>query len=254
MMGGFLQVSLCVAAFPKNLGLRETINQAANAWSKNIIGSVRNGGTFGSCINPGIYSIAIDDTSSVSDIPRINDRPIYGYGLMSVMKNGNTIEQLYISHRGHISTRQTWYGVDRYEPWVTQYSSVNKPTHGELGLGDSASKNVGSVSGTVAAGDDARFTHPIGVNQTWKSVTSSRRIGVVYTNGFPKPIFVFAEVRPPAGATAVIEVDGVIAATTASVGDVVAGGIGAIVPPGGRYVIKASAGGTPSLSTWSELF
>lgn len=137
---------------------------------------------------------------------------------------------------------------------MTQYSSVNKPTHGELGLGDSASKNVGSVPGTVAAGDDVRFSYPIGINQTWHNVKSSRRISVVYTNSFPKPIFVFAEVRPPAGATAVIEVDGVIAATTASVGEVIAGGIGAIVPPGGRYVIKASTGGAPSLSVWSELF
>ncbi|SPW34091.1 Uncharacterised protein [Edwardsiella tarda] len=238
-----------------NVGLRGTINQAANAWSKNVIGSVRNGGTFGSCINPGIYSIAIDDTSTVADIPRINGKPIYGYGLMSVTKNGNTIGQLYISHLGHIATRQTWNGTERYNPWVVQYSSVNKPTHGELGLGDSASKNVGSVSGTVAAGDDVRFSYPVGINQTWHSVTSERRIGVVYTNTYQKPIVVFAEIRPPIGNTAVIEIDGVIASSTASLGDrVVPGGVSAIVPPGGRYIIKASYGSAPSLSVWSELF
>lgn len=119
--------------FFKNLGLRETINLAANAWSKNVIGSVRNGGTFASCTEPGTYSIAIDDTSTVADIPRINDKPIYGYGLMNVTGNRSTIEQLYISHRGHIATRQTWYGVERYDPWVTQYSSVNEPTYFKYG-------------------------------------------------------------------------------------------------------------------------
>ncbi|SPW32310.1 Uncharacterised protein [Edwardsiella tarda] len=244
-----------IAGIIQYLGLRETIGLAANAWSKNTVGSVRNGGTFGSCINPGIYSITIDDTSSVADIPRINNKPIYGYGFMIVTISGTAIEQLYISHPGHIATRQTWHGPERYNPWVVQYSSINKPSPEELGLGDSASKNIGSVSGTVAAGDDVRFSYPVGINQTWHSVTSERRIGVVYTNTYQKPIVVFAEIRPPIGNTAVIEIDGVIVSSTTSISDrVVPGGVSAIVPPGGRYIIKASYGSAPSLSVWSELF
>ncbi|WP_447722518.1 phage tail-collar fiber domain-containing protein [Edwardsiella tarda] len=242
------------ALFIDNIGLRETVDLARDAYSKKVVKTVHDGELLASCITPGFYSISINDAKTVDDFPKVHGSPIYSYGVMMVVKNDNTIEQLFISHKGHVATRQTWYGPERYEPWVVQYSSVNKPTHGDLELGDSASKNVGSTSGTVAAGDDVRFSYPIGINQTWHNVKSSRRIGVVYTNSSPRSIFVFAEVRPPAGATAVIEVDGIISATTASVGEVFAGGIGAIVPPGSQYIIKASIGGSPSLSVWSELF
>ncbi len=115
------------------LGLQETINLAANAWSKNIVGTLRDGGTFASCNKPGIYNVAIADASTVSDFPKANGLTIYSYGMMIVLPYGDVIEQLYTSHHGHIASRQTWNGKDGYLPWAVQYSSVNEPTYFKYG-------------------------------------------------------------------------------------------------------------------------
>ncbi|WP_370554907.1 hypothetical protein [Edwardsiella tarda] len=55
-------------------------------------------------------------------------------------------------------------------------------------FGAAASMNVGKAPGTVAAGDDSRFSQMIGVGQTWQEVSASRASGVVYTNTTGKPI------------------------------------------------------------------
>ncbi|HDW3554111.1 TPA: hypothetical protein RMN47_000291 [Escherichia coli] len=238
-----------------NVGLQETINLAKDACSKRVVKTVRNGELLASCTTPGFYSISIDDANTVNDFPKVHGTPIYSYGVMIVIKNDNTIEQLFISHKGHIATRQTWYGVDRYEMWVVQYSSINKPTHTELGLGDSASKNIGSATGTVAAGDDARFNHAIGISQSYQVMTSSRKIGITYINTQTRPIFVKVKARIDSDAEISINVDGVQAAG----GDAanMTGGIqwvypSAIVPPGSSYVASI-AKGWGELIEWVEL-
>lgn len=123
----------CHPSILANLGLRETINLAANAWSKNIVGTLRDGGTFADCNKPGIYNVAIADASTVSDFPKANGLTIYSYGMMIVMPTNSVIEQLYLSHSGHVASRQTWHGPERYNPWVIQYSSVNEPTYFKYG-------------------------------------------------------------------------------------------------------------------------
>lgn len=124
---------MAIIGIISNVGLRETINQAANAWSKNVIGKVFNGLTFASCDKSGIYNIAVENPNTVSDFPKVNGKPIYSYGMMIVLPYGDVIEQLYISHRGHIASRQTWGGKNNYLPWCVQYSNANEPTYFKYG-------------------------------------------------------------------------------------------------------------------------
>lgn len=62
-----------------------------------------------------------------------------------------------------------------------------------LGLGNAAQRNVGTTSGTVAAGNDSRFGQMLGVGQSWVSV--SRSLDVTYTNSTGKPIFIAVHLR-----------------------------------------------------------
>nr|WP_252860693.1 hypothetical protein [Edwardsiella ictaluri] len=121
------------AAVLEYLGLSRTVDLAANAWSKNIIGTLVNGGTFANCDQSGIYNVGIADTNTVSDFPNVNGHVIYSYGMMVVLQHGDVIEQLYMSHHGHVASRQTWSGRDEYLPWVVQYSNVNEPAYFKYG-------------------------------------------------------------------------------------------------------------------------
>ncbi|WP_038201965.1 tail fiber protein [Xenorhabdus bovienii] len=106
---------------------------AAGAWSKSIIGRVNNGGTFAGCNTSGVYLIAIADSATVADFPKVNGTPIYSYGMMIVTVGEPCISQLYMSHRGHIAVRQSWDSGKEYQEWFVQYSSVNKPSAIDVG-------------------------------------------------------------------------------------------------------------------------
>ncbi|BET97822.1 phage tail fiber protein [Xenorhabdus taiwanensis] len=116
-----------------NVGLAGTVNLAAGAWSKSIVRELGNGGTFVSCNTPGIYNIAIDKPETVSDFPKVNGSPIYGYGMMIVTVSHSCTSQVYMSHRGHIAVRQSWYPSKEYEEWFVQYSPENKPSASDIG-------------------------------------------------------------------------------------------------------------------------
>lgn len=236
------------ALFIDNIGLRETVDLAANAWSKSIIATVKDNGLLANCTTPGAYSIAVNDTSTVADFPNANGSPIYGYGVMIVIKDGNTIEQLFISHKGQFATRQTWYGVDRYNPWVVQYSSEHKPTHNELGLGNCAALDIGTGENSVASGDVT-----LGIAQSYVDVTSTRTLGVLYTNTFNRPIVVKVKVTGWVGTEVSILVNGVQAAG-ANVSNVQNQSQWlypyAIVPPGETYMVKSN---NAQLVNWVEL-
>ncbi|MBE8596482.1 tail fiber protein [Xenorhabdus sp. BG5] len=132
----------------KNLGLAETVNLAAGAWSKSIIRELGNGGTFASCNTPGIYNIAIGKPETVSDFPKVNGNPIYGYGMMIVTVSNSCTSQLYMSHSGHIAVRQSWYPNKEYEKWFVQYSPANKPSAADIGAFSSLG---GKIDGEVYA-------------------------------------------------------------------------------------------------------
>ncbi|WP_236721586.1 phage tail protein [Edwardsiella piscicida] len=125
-----------------------------------------------------------------------------------------------------------------------------------LQLGEAAKRDVGTTSGTVAAGDDVRLSQQIGIGQTWKNVLSSRSVGVNYVNSEKRPIVVFVEVKPPINGTSGISVDDVIVATAKNINADYASftaGCLAIVPPGSTYIVKGYVGSNPITTTWSEL-
>lgn len=115
-----------------------------------------------------------------------------------------------------------------------------------LGLGTAATRNVGTAAGTVAAGNDSRFSQIIGVGQAWTDVTASRSPGVLYTNNTGKPIQVGIYVSYVHTSTHAwwIEIDGV--SVTSSVG-----GANAIIPTGSTY--KLSLFSSATLVKWMEL-
>ncbi|WP_426578565.1 gp53-like domain-containing protein [Xenorhabdus stockiae] len=133
-----------------NLGLEETVKLAADAWSKSIVGSVGNGGTFASCKTPGIYSIGIEKPDSVSDFPKVNGSPIYSWGMMIVTRSQGCTSQFYMSHKGHMAVRQLWYPSKEYHEWFVQYSPENKPSATDIGaLPITGGSLNGSISSSV---------------------------------------------------------------------------------------------------------
>lgn len=113
---------------------------------------------------------------------------------------------------------------------------------------------VGTVAGTVAAGDDSRFGLMIGVGQTWQDVTGSRAAAVTYTNSTGKPIMIFASVNINATTpSATLSVNGVVTSIAAGsnwpTNFIIRQVMLAIVPNGATYRLD----GGYSLSNWSEL-
>ncbi|WP_233610723.1 phage tail protein [Citrobacter freundii] len=141
-----------------------------------------------------------------------------------------------------------------------------------LQLGDSSTKSTGTTANTVAAGDDARITGAmqknqngadipdvakflqnlqlgeaakvsLGVDQTWQDMTSSRSIGVVYTNTTGKPIQLLLDfVRPSASWSVNVRINGVAING--------AGGYCPVIPNNATYQVITT--GISSLS-WREL-
>jgi phage-related tail fiber protein len=141
-----------------------------------------------------------------------------------------------------------------------------------LELGDSSTRNVGTTAGTVASGDDARITGAmqksqnggdipdvakflqnlqlgeaakvsLGVDQTWQDMTSSRSIGVVYTNTTGKPIQLLLDfVRPSASWSVNVRINGVAING--------AGGYCPVIPNNATYQVITT--GISSVS-WREL-
>lgn len=129
--------------------------------------------------------------------------------------------------------------------------------HGDgfiTGLGNvSTSGNV--VTNAVQFGDTSVQTAAaIGHGQTWQNVTSSRALGVNYTNSTGRPIMVMVHCtgNSPNGMGFIITVDGVIAAEGRSDASGYGPGLSVIVPPGATYssVINLFTG---ALSRWTEL-
>lgn len=104
------------------------------AWPIAVRGNLGNGTLLSSANQVGVYLVSIADTSTVSDFPKIGNTPLYGYGFMIVTKNGASINQLYMSHRGHIANRQSWNNETGYvNGWNIGYGTINKPTSSDVG-------------------------------------------------------------------------------------------------------------------------
>lgn len=145
---------------------------------------------------------------------------------------------------------------------LTDLSSVGRTIIGKttvaevltyLGLGNSATRNVGSTSGTVAAGDDSRLNSILGVGQTWQDVKASRAAGVTYTNSTGRPIYVGIVARD--GNTPVtVTVDSITMArlTQITSGSIISS-VSFIVPNGSTYMLGSGASLTETDTHWAEL-
>ncbi|WP_370557803.1 phage tail protein [Edwardsiella tarda] len=238
--------------FIENLGLGEFVDKAGNAVSKKLIGTIKTGSMAG-CDQYGIYEVSVADTSLIPDFPKYNGIPLYGYGVLFVssIKETGTVTQQYLSHDGVIASRVKWGSQLDFRPWLITYSRLTKPTPQDLSLGNAASKDVGNEQGMVAPGDVT-----LGVNQTYQDVTSSRVLGVTYTNSLSRPIVVSVKVNAQPSAEIAIIVGGVQA-----YGDnfsrkgleVVWLYASAIVPPGSTYSVLTRSGPTVDIVKWVEL-
>ncbi|WP_025802763.1 phage tail protein [Hafnia alvei] len=105
-----------------------------DAWPIAIRGNIGNGTLLSTANQVGVYLISISKPETVSDFPKIGNTPLYGYGFMFVTKNGASINQLYMSHHGHIANRQSWNNETGYvNGWNIGYGTINKPTASDVG-------------------------------------------------------------------------------------------------------------------------
>lgn len=104
------------------------------AWPIAVRGSIGNDTLMSSANQVGVYIVSISKPETVADFPKIGSTPLYGYGFMIVTKTGATINQLYMSHRGHIANRQSWNNETGYVyGWNIGYGTINKPTTSDVG-------------------------------------------------------------------------------------------------------------------------
>ncbi|AIJ07301.1 hypothetical protein [Edwardsiella anguillarum] len=117
-----------------------------------------------------------------------------------------------------------------------------------LGLGDAAKRNVGTTSGTVAAGDAT-------MGGTYTIVTSSRVMGVTYTNSATRPMLVIYSCDATSFGTAVAAVNGVNVARVIGVESSATHNgpsMTFIVPAGATYSITKTAGSLSNM-IWAEM-
>lgn len=103
-----------------------------------------------------------------------------------------------------------------------------------------------------AAGTGNAAPTPIGVGQTWQSVTGSRAIGTTYTNSTGRPIAVSVIINTTTSAITQLVIAGI---AIAKINTGVAGGsqyLTGIVPAGATYAIQNVAG-SQTVDNWLEL-
>ncbi|EKS7767142.1 hypothetical protein JFQ92_002248 [Edwardsiella piscicida] len=118
----------------------------------------------------------------------------------------------------------------------------------ELALGNAAYKDVGTTSGTVAAGDAT-------MGGTYTNVTSSRVMGVTYTNSATRPMLVIYSCDATSFGTAVAAVNGANVARVIGVESSATHNgpsMTFIVPAGATYSITKTAGSLSNM-IWAEM-
>ena len=97
------------------------------------------------------------------------------------------------------------------------------------------------------------LVQPLGVSQTWQTLTGSRALGTTYTNSTGRPIYVSIVVNPAnTSSSATLSINSIPAAyaqgfVSLAIGITIYG----IVPSGGTYAVTTT--GTTTMSVWAEL-
>lgn len=141
-----------------------------DAWPIAVRGTIGNGKLLSSANQVGVYLISVADPSTVSDFPKIGNTPLYGYGFMFVTKTGASINQLYMSHHGHIANRQSWNNETGYvNGWNIGYGTINKPTASDvsaLPIGGGTLNGNLTVKNTLQVGGVGNAALNIGDNDS----------------------------------------------------------------------------------------
>lgn len=141
-----------------------------DAWPIAVRGNIGNGKLLSSANQVGVYLISVADPSTVSDFPKIGNTPLYGYGFMFVTKTGASINQLYMSHHGHIANRQSWNNETGYvDGWNIGYGTINKPTASDvsaLPIGGGTLNGNLTVKNTLQVGGVGNAALNIGDNDS----------------------------------------------------------------------------------------
>lgn len=111
-----------------------------------------------------------------------------------------------------------------------------------------------TVPSTVqgAGGQAMAALSSLGYSQTWQTVTGSRTLGTNFTNTTGKPIYIAVAATSTASAGVALTVNGIVLVGAGQGTASLSLAVSAIIPPGAVYQV-AIAGGTPTLTNWSEL-
>ncbi|KKW76161.1 hypothetical protein AAV97_17370 [Acinetobacter sp. Ag2] len=133
-----------------------------------------NDSTLNSSLEDGFYLVADSNISG-----------FYGYGILEVRKAGATIHQTYYAHNknvnGSVAVRQSWNGGQNFTEWRSLDPQGSVTLSGQLS-GSASFDNYGNVN------ISASVVQGLGINQTWRNVTSQRAANTTYTNNRSVPI------------------------------------------------------------------
>lgn len=97
------------------------------------------------------------------------------------------------------------------------------------------------------------LVQPLGVGQTWQTLTGSRALGTTYTNSTGRPIYVSVVVNPAnPSSSGQLNINSIpVAYAQGFVALAIGITLSGVVPNGNTYTIVTS--GTTTMSFWAEL-
>ena len=130
--------------------------------------------------------------------------------------------------------------------------SISGLSVGGLPTGVINSTNI--VDATIAQGDLATAITPIGVGQTWQSVTGSRAIGTTYTNSTGRTIVVIVS-GTGGGANGLwaVTINSAVTYFTPSTYTASVWTACEFIVPSGQTYVLTNQGSNATLQNWSEL-
>ncbi|EMD9360859.1 hypothetical protein VWV72_001958 [Cronobacter sakazakii] len=154
------------------------------------------------------------------------------------------LNKLYAPLNDTLGALSTLVGGANKLPYFTASNAAALTALSSIGRDIIGKATVADVLTYLQLGEAAKVS--LGVGQTWQDMTSSRSIGVVYTNTTGKPIQLLLDFLRPSGSWSVnVRINGVSGAVTNG-----AGGYCPVIPNNATYQVITT--GISSLS-WREL-